>query len=147
VNAAEREEFLTTKNEWVNIFRALGIEETVDYNPNPANCERVLCVCRGGNCRSVAVAFLLKYKYKKNALAFSLEKNDDVLLRMLTKSWAEKVIVTEPDHWEEYYTRAPWGPHPILVDLLGVSRWRGKPFEVDFLLQVDKLLQAAGFHA
>ena len=54
-------------------------------------------ICRGGNIRSVAVAFLLKYKYSCDALAASFEKNDPSTLRMLV-SWAQSIIVTEQGH-------------------------------------------------
>ena len=55
---------------------------------------RVLCLCQGGNVRSVALAFVLKYEYSEDALAASLEKNSPETLASMME-WAEKIFVVE----------------------------------------------------
>ena len=55
---------------------------------------RVLCVCQGGNCRSVHLAYLLKYQYHMDALACGYEGNTTKTLVMLA-NWAEKIVVLE----------------------------------------------------
>lgn len=57
--------------------------------------QRILCVCKGGNVRSVHLAFLLKYKYGKDALAVGHEGNTRETLAMLCQ-WADLIILTEP---------------------------------------------------
>ena len=144
MNEQERAEFLTDKNEWVTIFRALGIPETIDYNLNSDNAKRVLCICRGGNCRSVALAFLLKYKYMCDAVSASLEKNNSPLLLTLA-NWADSIIVTESTHLIEARMRlANYHRKIFLLDLTGAARLRAHPFDIDFLKLADDYL---GNHA
>jgi len=56
--------------------------------------QRVLCVCQGGNCRSVHLAYLLKYRYGVDALAVGFEKNSQETLNLLCQ-WADAIIVVE----------------------------------------------------
>jgi hypothetical protein len=146
MNQQEREEFLTDKNEWVAIFRALGIPETVDHLYNPPGAQRYLVLCRGGNTRSVSISFLLKYKYMRDALAASVEKNSLATLQLLA-SWADVVLAVEPDH-AAYYREKIMLPgigckNLRLIGLDGIARLRSHPFEIPFLLEADKLLQEA----
>lgn len=69
--------------------------------------QRVLCVCQGGNCRSVHLAYLLKYRYNVDALAVGFEKNSQETLNLLCQ-WADAIIVVEgkyrdniADEWYE----------------------------------------------
>lgn len=56
---------------------------------------KILCLCSAGAVRSVTLAFVLKFKYKHDALAASLDKNSDETLHMLYQ-WADKIVaVTE----------------------------------------------------
>lgn len=55
---------------------------------------KVLCVCRNGNSRSVALAWLLKHKYHLDALAIGIRKNDHDTQDMLYR-WADKIIVLD----------------------------------------------------
>jgi hypothetical protein len=145
VNETERAEFLTSKNEWVAIFRAMGVEETVDYSHNPPNAQRVLCICRGGNTRSVATAFLLKYKYKRDAVCASFEKNSEDLLFLLA-NWASVIMVFEEAHYHDAVLQLnPYAEKIVLVDLTGAARLRSYPFEINFLKQVDSKLKELGY--
>jgi hypothetical protein len=144
MNTAEQQEFLTDKNEWVAIFRALGIPETVDYNLNPPAAQRVLCICRGGNCRSVAVSFLLKYKYMRDALSASFEKNSHSTLYQLA-AWANQILVFEEAHFQEALELLGSYDRKIkFLDLTGAARLRSYPFEIEFLKQVDEKLKELG---
>ena len=53
---------------------------------------KVLAVCRGGNSRSVAMAYVLKQEYKLDALSCGWRENTAETLKMLYQ-WAD-VIVT-----------------------------------------------------
>ena len=53
---------------------------------------KILCVCLGGNCRSVHLAYLLKYRYGHDALACGIEPNGGDTFTMLC-DWAEKIIL------------------------------------------------------
>jgi len=55
---------------------------------------KVLVMCQGGNSRSVAMGYLLKYKYNFDAIACSLEKNSEETLQMLFE-WSEKIILMQ----------------------------------------------------
>lgn len=138
---SEDVEFLTHKNEWLEIFLELGIHTSREFYPNPADAERVLVLCRGGNTRSVAVAMLLKYKYLKNALTASLEKNDRDTLSMLV-DWSDRVIVTEPEH------------RALILELIpGISKWLTlinlgahrrlvtHPYDITLLKEIDLKLK------
>ena len=53
---------------------------------------KILCVCRGGNCRSHAAAYLLKYAYNQDAIAVGFEKAAPETLQMLC-TWADMIFV------------------------------------------------------
>lgn len=61
---------------------------------------KILCMCQGGNSRSVALGFLMKYRYGEDALACSWEKNSPDTLKMLFE-WADKIIVLQA-HFVQY---------------------------------------------
>lgn len=74
-------------------------DETKKYNEWKLNRAdkthmKVLCLCAGGAVRSVTLAFVLKYEYKIDAIAASLEKNSEDTLEMLYK-WADRIIVVQ----------------------------------------------------
>ena len=60
--------------------------------PKNPNSKRILCTCRGGNSRSVGMAYTLKYCHGHDALACGFEGNDKKTLIMLCE-WAEYIIV------------------------------------------------------
>lgn len=49
------------------------------------NNDKFLCVCEGGNVRSVALATILKQKFKKDAVAIHIDSNSAVIL----SKWAD----------------------------------------------------------
>ncbi len=51
-------------------------------------------MCQGGNSRSVALAYLFKYKYDLDALACGWEKNSEATRRMLF-AWADKIFIMQ----------------------------------------------------
>jgi len=56
---------------------------------------KALCICQGGNSRSVALAYLLKYRYDVDALACSWEKNTTDTIAMLC-NWSETIFIMQP---------------------------------------------------
>lgn len=55
---------------------------------------KILTICEHGNSRSVCLAWLLKWKYKKDALACGIMEVSPETFAMLC-SWAELIIVTD----------------------------------------------------
>lgn len=55
---------------------------------------RILCLCEGGSCRSVALAFLLKNKYGQDAIAAGWRLNTFNTLEMLY-NWSDMIICLE----------------------------------------------------
>jgi predicted protein tyrosine phosphatase len=60
---------------------------------------KALTICQGGNSRSVALAYVLKYKYGVDALACSWETNTPETIKMLCE-WAEAIFVMQPQFIE-----------------------------------------------
>jgi len=91
---------------------------------------KTLCLCAGGTARSVTLASLLKYCWKHDALAASLDMNEKRTLHVLCQ-WADHIYVVEPHMLEQvhevyrYKTRVldtgpdRWGMsmHPELQDI------------------------------
>lgn len=94
---------------------------------------KVLCICQGGNSRSVACAYVLKYFFNQDALACSQEKNTPETIEMLC-SWADHICVMQPqfgevvpEKYREKVTVIDVGPdvwcnglHPDLVNKVGM---------------------------
>jgi hypothetical protein len=57
---------------------------------------KIVCLCQGGNSRSVALAYLLKYHYKVDALACGWEKNEANTLIMLYE-WADVICILQKE--------------------------------------------------
>src|SRR3990167_1193259 len=55
-----------------------------------------LCVCEGGNVRSVAMAKELKQRYHQDALAVGIRKNDQANVAMLC-AWADVIVLMQPE--------------------------------------------------
>ena len=81
----------------------------------------VLVLCQGGNCRSVAVGYLLKYVSKKkyDPIAASLEKNSKETLQMLSE-WADRIIIVQ----KEFVRHIPveFRKKLVIIDI-GPDRW------------------------
>ena len=58
---------------------------------------KILTMCAGGNVRSVALKYLLKYRYKHEALNCGQDANSPETIEMLCR-WADHIIVLEPDY-------------------------------------------------
>lgn len=56
---------------------------------------KILTMCRGGNVRSVTLAYLFKYKYNIDSLACGWERNSPETNEMLFE-WADLIITVEP---------------------------------------------------
>jgi predicted protein tyrosine phosphatase len=61
---------------------------------------KTLCLCAGGVVRSVTLCALLKYYWKHDALAASLDTNSTDTKLMLME-WADHIYIVEPDMWCE----------------------------------------------
>jgi len=97
---------------------------------------KVLTICQGGNCRSVCLGFVLKYKYNIDAVAASWEKNTKRTLDMLCE-WADKIIFVEaqfikyvPKKYSKKFIVIELGPdrwgnslHPELINICGQLLW------------------------
>lgn len=57
---------------------------------------KAVCICQGGNCRSVACAYVLKYFFECDALSCSAEQQTPETIRMLC-DWSDYVIVMQPE--------------------------------------------------
>lgn len=57
---------------------------------------KILCICRNGNVRSVALAYLIKTIYGHDALACGIKKIGPDTKRMLF-DWADKVFVLDKE--------------------------------------------------
>jgi hypothetical protein len=123
--------------QWTEIFTKFAIPTSPETKHNPPGARRILVACRGGNVRSVAVAFLLKYKYSCDALAASFEKNDALTLALLME-WAETVIVTEGEHVR--LVKEAYRDKVQLVDI-GPDRW-ANPFDHELLATADSALHS-----
>ncbi|NIQ80614.1 MAG: hypothetical protein GTN93_21485 [Anaerolineae bacterium] len=55
---------------------------------------KIVCVCAGGNVRSVGTARILKYGFNQNAVAVAIEKNMPQPFEMLA-DWADVITVAE----------------------------------------------------
>lgn len=82
---------------------------------------RFLCICQGGNVRSVALAFLLKYMGEQDAIAASAEKNTEDTLTMLW-DWADYVIVLAENVLPFLPKAVTTGRKFVMVDV-GPDRW------------------------
>jgi hypothetical protein len=106
---------------------------------------KALCICQGGNSRSVALAYLLKYYYDVDALACSWEKNTSETIAMLC-DWAETIFVMQPE-FREFVPEQYRGK--IQVVDVGEDRWfNGFPELLDLcselLQRLSQGLNSAG---
>lgn len=85
-----------------------------------------LCVCEGGNVRSVTLGYILKQERGLNALACSWRFNDSSTLEMLY-NWADKIILMQSG-WEDKIP-LKWRPKTVVCDV-GPDRW-GRSLDSD----------------
>ena len=55
--------------------------------------KRILCICQKGNFRSVALAYILKKKYKCDAIAIGAHTASKETMAMLS-DWADRIVLT-----------------------------------------------------
>lgn len=80
---------------------------------------KILCVCQGGNVRSVTLAYILKYQYGQDALAVGWEPNSTETKNLLYK-WADVIILVE----DQFKKHIPKRFHKKLrVVEIGPDRW------------------------
>ena len=104
---------------WKPIFESVGIPPGTVLDFVKDGAMKVLTMCQGGNSRSVAAGFLLKYKYNIDAIACSWEKNSPSTLKMLME-WADKIIVMQ-EHMRQYVL--PEYQQKIIVIDVGPDIW------------------------
>jgi hypothetical protein len=94
---------------------------------------KVLCICYGGNVRSVALKHLLN-KMGHDALAAGILNSPETLSHL--HDWAEKVVVTDP----VLLASLPFRESPkIIVYDLGDDRWNN-PFHKELEALVQKIV-------
>jgi hypothetical protein len=62
----------------------------------PVTRLKILCICQGGNCRSVGAGFILKLKYGHDVLSCGWQLNSPGTVKMLI-DWADRVVVLQRD--------------------------------------------------
>jgi len=97
---------------------------------------KILCLCEGGNVRSVACSYLLKYMHGQDALAASIAKNSAATLIMLCE-WADKIIVMERMMKVMIIGRFQ---EKVSVYDVGPDRW-GNAFHPQLIEQIEMLIQ------
>ena len=107
--------------------------------------KKFLCMCQGGNVRSVSLAFILKYQFKQDALACGWEGNTDETRKLLC-DWADVVILMQaefaqyvPEEYKDKIRVVDVGPdnygtpmHEGLLKFLFsvVSDWKARQFRI-----------------
>lgn len=110
---------------------------------------KILCVCEGGNCRSVTMATLLKYYFRGHfdVLAMSLAKNS-IPTKLMLYHWADLVLTVAEDIDAEVReeARVVYGMPTDRIRLIPIGRdmW-GKSMHPEFVPVVHKLLVESGF--
>ena len=59
--------------------------------------QRFLCICQGGNVRSVALSTRLKQYHRRQAIAIGFERVTPETLTLLCQ-WATHIVVMMPDY-------------------------------------------------
>lgn len=88
---------------------------------------KVLCMCLGGNTRSVALKFLLKSRYDIDALACGWEYNSPETRKMLYE-WADRIIVLHNDyakHVPKVHHKTKDGTRKLHTFHVGEDVWTG----------------------
>jgi hypothetical protein len=80
---------------------------------------KYLVVCDGGNVRSVAVAFILKYHYNQEAIAAGRLHLSPATMHMLAE-WADRIILMQPQMQSSIPTMFA---DKITVTDVGEDRW------------------------
>lgn len=115
-------------NNWDELFEHFDIPKG-DWFPPQNNPPRILVLCQGGNTRSAAVSFILKYKYEIESLTASLERNTPDTIKMLIR-WCDFFIVVD----DKLLDKLPDGivMNKVLVCNIGDDVWF-HPFHPELL--------------
>lgn len=100
---------------------------------------KILTMCAGGNVRSVALKYLLKYKYGHEALACGQDANSAETIDLLC-NWADYVIVMT-EEYEKFVPEKYKGK--LLCYDVGVDRF-GYAFHPELLGLSDRLIEIHG---
>ncbi|KKN86561.1 hypothetical protein LCGC14_0267370 [marine sediment metagenome] len=94
---------------------------------------RFLTICNQGNCRSYALARMLKYM-DHEAIAIGIDFTGDVSLQELGH-WADKVVVLAHRGYDIKRVQEHISKEKIIICDIGTDRW-GNPFK----LQLTEIL-------
>lgn len=97
---------------------------------------KVCVMCQGGNSRSVACGYLLKYEYGIDAVACSYERNSAETLKMLF-DWSDAIIVMET--YMTQHIPDPYKDKMYILDV-GEDRWCNS-LHPDLLAKLRPMLQ------
>lgn len=79
---------------------------------------KFLCVCEGGNTRSVGMAYTLKYNFNQEAVPVSYAKLSQESLDYFSE-WADKIILMQPQFAGKF---EKWDKKLVIIDV-GPDRW------------------------
>ena len=107
---------------------------------------KFLCVCQGGNVRSSALAFILKWKHKQDAIPVGCEQNSREV-RDILGDWADYIILMQD--WDKSLIvpqrcynkvrvvdvgpdRYGYNMHPDLIGFLSgvVDEWKIRDYKI-----------------
>lgn len=97
--------------------------------------KRILCVCSGGNVRSVSLAYILRRLYKYDAIACGIKGNSPYTLDMLYK-WADRIIILEGEFRQAIPER--FWPKVVIYEV-GKDVWH-QPMHPELMDKLYKLL-------
>lgn len=130
---------VNTHDRWMPIFNHFAIPSGKWFNVCRENSPTVLVLCQGGNVRSAAAAFLLRYKYGIDAVSASLECNSPDTLDLLY-AWANYVLIMDERLMQ--YVPEEWEKHRVRLCAVGPDHF-GDPFRMDLLQKVFDTLPIA----
>jgi len=79
---------------------------------------KFLCVCEGGNVRSVGMAYTLKYNFGQEAVPVSYSKCSQETLDYFSK-WADYIVVMQPHFADKFMA----SKQKLLLLDIGHDRW------------------------
>jgi hypothetical protein len=109
---------------------------------------KILCVCEGGNTRSVTLATLLKYNYgNHDAIAMSQGKNKGDTLRMLA-NWANLILAADSEIYtkllQDLLAQKDGNERKVELADLGTDKW-GMSMHPDLIPLATRVLENLGF--
>lgn len=112
------QEMAKANGRWNGMYA--GLAPSNGHAPERGRKQRILTVCHGGNFRSVALSYVLKWNHGKEALPIGLDVAEPETLAHMCQ-WADRIIVVETSMCD----RVPAAFHDKLtVYDVGPDRWR-----------------------